>query len=266
MASNTSLIATLKDDRYTGENRCMRCTYVNITLAAVASVVVAGLTGHVSSWSTSFGVGTIAFVSLCVPIYLNGYLVPGTPTFTKRYLPDTILGWFGKDRAEEQEIDFASALMGAGVLIPCESGEDLCLSPAFERKWQRELSRDAPDGQRFIEGIGASPRDAEFKDRDGPQLHLPETIVHWPSRAAFAADAAAVSVLQGNAWFTSLEPRERAATVERLRLFLEECPSCGGRVALDEERIESCCSERQVFAVSCEKCDVRLAELAADTE
>jgi hypothetical protein len=29
-------------------------------------------------------------------VYLRGYLVPGTPAFTKRYFPDWLLAWFDK--------------------------------------------------------------------------------------------------------------------------------------------------------------------------
>lgn len=82
------LAETLSQPEYTGENRCPPCTVVNLVLAAVLG------------WSLSRRsrpLGAIALGGSIALVYLRGYLVPGTPELTKRYLPPAVLRWFGKD-------------------------------------------------------------------------------------------------------------------------------------------------------------------------
>lgn len=78
----------LKQPEYTGENRCEPCTVLNLGIAAVVSTAIAR--------KSRLGGLLAAGVSIAL-IYLRGYLVPGTPTLTKRYLPPEVLRWFGKD-------------------------------------------------------------------------------------------------------------------------------------------------------------------------
>lgn len=45
-----------------------------------------------------------------------------------------------------------------------------------------------------------------------------------------------------------------------LRIFLERCPSCDGRVAGSEQRVSSCCRSFEVIATHCEDYGNRLFE------
>jgi hypothetical protein len=78
----------LRQPAYTGDNRCLPCTAVNIVIAVVVSAFA-------SIVSPVLGVGV--FVLSLVAIYVRGYLVPGTPTLTKRYFPERVLRWFDKE-------------------------------------------------------------------------------------------------------------------------------------------------------------------------
>lgn len=60
---------------------------LNIALAAVTAAAL-------GRRSRSAGVATL--VAALGLVYLRGYLVPGTPTLTRRYLPDRVLAAFGK--------------------------------------------------------------------------------------------------------------------------------------------------------------------------
>ncbi|GAB7017374.1 hypothetical protein [Halostagnicola bangensis] len=82
-----SILEALRQPEYTGENRCEPCTVLNLAIGAVLSVLVA---------RKSKIAGLFTAVVSIAAIYLRGYLVPGTPTLTKRYLPQTVLEWFGK--------------------------------------------------------------------------------------------------------------------------------------------------------------------------
>ena len=159
------LTETLRRPEYTGENRCPPCTVVNVVIAIA-------LGGAVFRKSKPAGVLVLA-VSMAA-IYLRGYLVPGTPELTKRYLPPAVLEWFGKssdpelatgvgvtdetdggDQIDEPEMneegtdsavadsdaqpsvpdDLEAYFVDAGILEPCEDRDDLCLTAPFESEW-----------------------------------------------------------------------------------------------------------------------------------
>ncbi|SEL78061.1 hypothetical protein SAMN04488691_10812 [Haloferax larsenii] len=82
------VVESLHQPEYTGENRCEPCTVLNL--------VIAGLLGSLVARKSKLG-GLVAVGVSIGLIYLRGYLVPGTPTLTKQYLPPTVLEWFGKD-------------------------------------------------------------------------------------------------------------------------------------------------------------------------
>ena len=83
----TSLRDRIREPEYTGENRCVPCTVLNVVLA-VALTAATAVFGPV--------VAAVVLVASLGSIYYRGYLVPGTPELTKRYLPDRVLRLFGK--------------------------------------------------------------------------------------------------------------------------------------------------------------------------
>ncbi|MFY4816452.1 hypothetical protein ACOJIV_27820, partial [Haloarcula sp. AONF1] len=210
----------LRRPEYTGANRCLPCTAVNVCIAVGAALAAGGLVGP--------GLGAGVFVASLAAIWLRGYLVPGTLELTKRYLPERALRLFGKgrDTGPPPEIDAESYLLSADVLVETPDGTDLAFAPWFESAWRTHLAalRDAadtafggvtnataagdeaaataPDGTR-----PASPADVTALarltgiDEDGLSLRWlgepgfahagNERIGHWESRSAFLADVAA---------------------------------------------------------------------------
>jgi hypothetical protein len=177
------LVEAARRPEYTGENRCSPCTALNLFLAAVLGAVV-------SRRSKPAG-AAVAAVSVGV-IYLRGYLVPGTPELTRRYLPPAVLRLFGKDpepdlasgldaspgsRADETPPserektgedpavapeDLETYFLEAGILEPNEDDGDLRLTEAFESEWL-----DAIDAA-VASGIDAGAVVAAFGFEDGP--------------------------------------------------------------------------------------------------
>ena len=78
----------IRQPAYTGENRCLPCTVLNVAIAFLATVLAAPL-GPVAV--------AVVFAASMGSIYFRGYLIPGTPTLTKRYLPAPVLEAFGKE-------------------------------------------------------------------------------------------------------------------------------------------------------------------------
>jgi hypothetical protein len=168
------LVETVRQPEYTGENRCPPCTVVNVLIAAVVGAVV-------SRRSKPAGAATV--VGSLALIYLRGYLVPGTPELTKRYLPPTVLRWFGKDptrnlatgldkspestageEGSTDESDDESAtipddleayFLEAGILEPCDDRDDLCLTPAFEDDWLAAIETAVDSGVDTEDAVAA---------------------------------------------------------------------------------------------------------------
>ncbi|MEY7852173.1 hypothetical protein AB7C87_23565 [Natrarchaeobius sp. A-rgal3] len=267
-----SSLAVMKNPTYTGENRCVPCTLLNLVLAVVLSVtVVAVLSGTGTALGAPAGVAT--FVAATALIYFRGYLVPGTPTLTKRYVPERVLAAFDKapERTEWVETDPRELLFSLGVVVDDPAMDDLVLDPAFVDAWNRSIEVHRTEESELRRSLarlsGTGPRDLEF--RDGPHVFALETsdahLANWPSQAACIADAAGAVVLPE--WDSDWDRRPvavRADLLGVLRLFLERCPTCDGHVSLSQDVVESCCRRRDVAAATCRDCDARLFEMDVD--
>jgi hypothetical protein len=169
MAGVQNAVDRLRRPEHTGENRCLPCTVVNLVIAAVAGLALAVLQPVA---------GGVVFVLSVVVIYLRGYLVPGTPTLTRRYLPVRVLELFGKrpgerrpgaieDAADPAERDDGSPgeetvesseesdstddeglvfvedttefLFDAGIVRECDDSDDLRLTGWFRDAWEDRL-------------------------------------------------------------------------------------------------------------------------------
>jgi len=185
------LVEAVRRPEYTGENRCLPCTVANVLIAAVVGAVV-------SRRSKLAGGATVAG-SLAL-IYLRGYLVPGTPELTKRYLPRKVLRWVGKEpaadlatgldeppeprggedgSAEDGENesptlpdDLEAYFLGAGILEPCEDRDDLCLTPAFGDEWLAAIETAVDSGVDTEDAVAAfgfddDPEEFELEAKGG---------------------------------------------------------------------------------------------------
>lgn len=98
-----STVDALRQEEYIGENRCLPCTAVNVILGAVVAFIggaaVKRALGRTAGRLTALILAGV-FGAL---IYLRGYLVPGTPELTKRYLPQPVLKLFGKEPGTDTE-------------------------------------------------------------------------------------------------------------------------------------------------------------------
>ncbi|MXV63214.1 hypothetical protein GS429_14285 [Natronorubrum sp. JWXQ-INN-674] len=255
----------IRRPEYTGENRCVPCTVLNVLLAAVVSAAI-GLV------SPSLMAGS--FVAFLGAIYLRGYLVPGTPELTKRYLSERVLALFGKSVIDDpiaalhgDEIDAEALLLEVGTVIDCPDGDDLCLEPGFHDAWIDRIRREtaADDVVRAFD-VTAAGGELTLEDREHSFVveagGIP--IGWWESRTAFVADVAAGRELKRRypGW-NDLENAERTRVLGSLRVFLEHCPTCDGTLELGTETVSSCCSSYDVVALACTDCDARLFEFDA---
>lgn len=263
------LLDRVRQPEYTGENRCPPCTAVNTAIAA-------GLTA--GAFAVSPLLAPPVAVASGAAIWLRGYLVPGTPTLTARYMPEWMLAWFGKAGAgsdsgpttdADEPVDVAGLLHAAGAVRETADGTDLELTPAFRSGWRERMA--GMDRERDAESLaavlGVDPEAVEFQYVGGAVVAHGDGyhVGQWESRAAFVADVAAAAEIEAihPAW-ADLGARERSETLGGLRLFLEACPACEGTVAFEQTVVRSCCRETDVLALSCRDCGARLLETPVD--
>ncbi len=263
-------MSRLHQPEYTGENRCIPCTIVNLVIAAALVAVIGyGLFAAAGSMAAAGGV-VVSAVAFVGAIYFRGYLVPGTPTLTKRYLPDRVLRLFDKTpepEAPAQDLDPEEVLMEAGLVEPCEDRDDLCLAGSLRPEWRGEIERLRDDEESMRARIGAlvdhEPEEVEINDQRGACLVQAgeRTVARWVSREALVADLGAVPVLREefDRWH-DLELPEQGQLLNGLRVFLEECPACDGPLAFAQETKETCCREVEVVNLACQECEATVLQ------
>lgn len=256
------LWAWMRRPEYTGEQRCWPCTTVNVGLAAVLVVATAAVSRPLALF---VAVGALATIGL------RGYLVPGTPELTARYLPDPIHDWFGTAPTAPVDdlgaFDVTGFLHRAGVLE--EDGSDVALDWLFEA--EVEQAAFALDDEATVTAaaaglLGVAPSRLSFVT-NGPAWRVlldDAPVGQWESRAAFVADLAAHETLLGwtDEW-AALPADARSRTLAAIRACLDTCPICAGEVRLGTDVVRSCCREHEVVAATCGACDRRLFEMDA---
>lgn len=265
-----TLHSRLRQSEYVGPNRCLPCTVVNLLIA----VALAGAFTLVA-----LPVGVVALVTSLAAIYFRGYLIPGTPTLTQQYFPDSVLAWFGKQPTAADgagavqftespspagdEVDGpAQRLVAAGVVQPCSDSEDLCLAPKFKETWWRRIEqfRERKTAKEQLAAtIRVDPDVLSFDEELGPGFtvsHEGEKIAHWSSKGAFLADLAADPTL--GEWlpgWDELPDNTRTELLVRLRALLQQCPACNRELDENVDTMSSCCgADVRTVSLDCPQC------------
>ncbi|MCU4925818.1 hypothetical protein OB905_07455 [Halobacteria archaeon AArc-dxtr1] len=227
--------------------------------------------------------GGVLVLSLAA-IYFRGYLVPGTPTLTKRYFPDWLLAKFDKlDEPEEfgepvekmqaapegespDEIEPESWLLEQEVLVPCADVDDLCFPEDVRTDLYAavEQLRDSDQQEAVATFLELEPEEIRFKDSSRIIVYAGDRIVaRWRSEGPMLIDLAAAETLgeRVDDW-SSLTLRQRSKIASALRPFVDECPLCAEPVGIEEETISSCCRAKKRYDVACEGCGETLLQIS----
>lgn len=259
------VVEHIRQPEYTGENRCTPCTMVNVTIAAIISVPAAIMSPILGISIFALSVGAV---------YFRGYLVPGTPTLTKRYLPEHVLRWFDKGPTTPMndktvEIDPERILLDADVVEPRQNGTDLCLTPGFRNAWRERIHTVRENDlskKSLTSALDIPPGDDQItvdQHSDAFVAHTDNTVIsQWSSRATVVADVAtATELAERSTDWTEFTPAETARILMSFRIFIEQCPECDGPVQVEQEVVESCCRSYDVVASACQDCGARLFEM-----
>ncbi|WP_144798996.1 hypothetical protein [Halorubrum depositum] len=275
-----SVVDRLRRPEYTGENRCLPCTALNVALAVVAAVAVAagGLAAG-GSRASAAGAGGAVFAAALAAIALRGYLIPGTPTITRRYFPDRVLEAFGKgdaDRPVLESVDdeaIAATLSRAGVLA--EDGDAVVLADGFRTALRERIESGDSDAQvdPDVDGVRAALCADDVRALGATSFEVDgEGIERWVSAEAVAVDAALAAELDDrlDGW-EALHRGDRRDVLTGLRLRVERCPACGSPTETTVERLDHCCRRPHVAVqTACRECEALLGDhvvpaSAADT-
>lgn len=245
-----------RDPVYTGANRCWPCTAINLVLVAIVAATVSTRTV-----AGGFGIGGVG-VTL---VWLRGYVIPGTPTLTRRYLPTWVLARFGKLPRGTSPPDGnpTEQLSALGVL----DQEAVQLRPEFRDSWGETAAALSTHDQVLRRAVGevlaVPPADVRIKavrDTSGVEVTVTGSWVgQWPSRTALVADMATELTLSDTAW-TGFDRPRRADLAARIRGLTAACPVCETETTVSDDTVESCCGAADVVAVTCPACSARLAE------
>ena len=250
-------LSRFRKPAYIGDNRCTACTVLNSVIALGLVTMTAFI-----SWWAAIAVGILSFGA----IWLRGYLIPGTPTLTRRYFPPWLLSWFGKSPAEfEGEFfDVEAFLLRADVLKPGDS--DLIIEPRFETRLAQVAAEidDEATVERAAALFDVDPARISFDNSGSLWTALvdEQRVKRWESRVAFLIDLAADELLANwiDGW-ADLSLQQQNQTFAAIRVCLESCPVCAGKIELDTGVVESCCRDYEVVTASCTGCGVRLFEI-----
>ena len=284
MTGGPGLLDRIRQPAYTGKNRCLPCTVVNVAFAALLAI------GAALVWLPA---GLVMLMASLIAIALRGYLVPGTPALTKRYLPDKILRWFGKgpaaaapagspsehrrpsvrsDGANDEgtgrtehrarsPADPESILWGADILD--ESADDIEIAPWFRDEFREAATEVRNDDPKDLV-TAVLDADEIRVESFGQQISVSvdsQEAGSWISRAALIADVAINEVLADTVMsWNELDTEVRLQTLSACRNVLDVCPLCDGYVRPGEEPVDSCCFDALVISVRCQECDALFFE------
>lgn len=269
------VVDRLRRPQYTGENRCTPCTIANAAIALVVAVGVGLVYSRVA--------GALALVPCLAAIYLRGYLVPGTPALTERYLPARLtpehpadsnargnpvadaIGQTGTEATPEE------ILLATDAVRECEDGDDLCLADWFRRRWTGliESIRETGSERGELSRLFDVPADAVGITEYGETVEVrvdDRRVGRWESAAGLTADLAAEKLLDDlyDDW-GALGVDTRGEVLYSLRAFLDACPECGGPVTTERKTVGSCCSDYEFLVRLCQECGSQLVETEAES-
>lgn len=266
-----SVVNKIQKSEYTGKNRCIVCTVINIIFAICSSVILFVLMRMIAAPYAVVTSMFSLFVFLLI-IWLQGYLIPGTPTLTKHYLPPWMLSRLGKESTYStiqkddkiSNVDIESFLVEAGAIAPCKEIDDLCLTASFADEWHDEMSAlsDNVDSTPVLQehGFDLDQSTIEKMGNTIALLQNGDKVREWPSETAVKVDVAGARVLSNrSAEWNSFNPFARSHILSALRIFLDECPN-GDPITFNEQTVDSCCSTYNVITAVCSENGDRIFE------
>ncbi len=259
----SELAARFQNPEYTGANRCIFCTILNLGIAIVVGVLL---------YSVSRYLAALVFVAFAITIYLRGYLIPGTPWLTQRLLPDPLFSHIKNhsQRGPQYSVTELASEITPGNLADSSSDETdrgisstSIIQEAIQERI-KEFNESSNDGIR--EAIGSvldiSPDSVNIREypNDFMISIQGEGAVRWVSRTAFLFDLATILEYRSHGRDEIRDIQDLNQRFAGLRSQLDRCPRCKTELELEETQSVVCCGASTVMALLCPECNTRLFE------
>ncbi len=241
---------SIRQDEFTGENRCLPCTVVNLIISAL----LAGIIGYYSR-----GIGIIGFGLSALLIYLRGYLIPKTPYITQEYFPDSVLRAFGKSSGHADDKEVEQLMEDLDILKPEDDADTSTLNPSFEKQWRQRLKdrKNKTSGKNIISQLFLPENEFEVKSDSEKMAAMAngQIVGRWPSKVSRVVDVISDRTLRDYAQrWEHLGPQTRLQILFALRKFVKVCPNCGGQITTQTIEVDSCCGPVPVIEAQCTDC------------
>lgn len=248
---------------YTGANRCLPCTVVNLGI----TVLLAAIAGLLVSWAgrsillSALMAGMVFLIGIGL-IYARGYLVPGTPAFSTAYLPQWIKDNLSHDvRLDESTAPDVQALYKLNMLDMTDG--QLQITEEIEGAIEAYATdEETVANDRLATMLEIEPDDFWLRSIGGTfRVYVNgKRIGAWPTRRSYYRDMAAAHVLADHIpeW-GSFDPVQRANYLAGLRV-IDPCPSCEAPAELIYDQ---CCGNTEIVEVQCSSCASTTLELRA---
>lgn len=252
------MLESFRRPEYTDDRRCWPCTIVNVGLLAVAGALLALVAPFLAVGVVAVGLAAVA---------LRGYVVPYTPRFAPRLVESLPVSFdhgpepgdtegFAGDDADPEEL--LGALVAEGVVV--DDGAELGLADDVREEWVERM-RALRDGDDLLaRAAAAAPFDGEGRRADRWVVVDGEQSV-WLTEPVAIAETAVIETLAER----GVPEGTRVAAAAPMRLFLPECPACGGPV--EETVWRDCCGggmgaldSPEVEVLACADCEAVLFE------
>jgi hypothetical protein len=259
-------IGRFQNEKYTGSNRCWKCTALNLILLSAVMGFVTIVSLEVAALGWTIGIAVLA---------VRGYVVPYTPwiapALVERF-PDSISFDHPSEQSAEEKVDKSNesgaggedvldSLLRSGVIY-AEDGE-LFLTDSFRDRWLKHIQTLAHSDDVTGALEAAIPKSVTVTKMisSGDEVRYlvasesgkeEQTI----SRSAALSDAGAAETLRETAPEIDKEARLQAAM--SLRMFLKACPECGNHLRRDVRSAGCCGGGPYKECLVCQECDVEL--------
>lgn len=221
-----NILDELRQPEFTGENRCEACTAVNITLAGILGAVI-------SRRSKPLGAVTVGFSLLL--IYLRGYLIPGTPTLTKRYLPSAVLQLFGKSPEPETRSGLTVSEASSSETTNTENTATSLPTQAEEHSpAENSVESSTVSPEEFFLSVGILEECTEKDDlciEEGFESEWTDEITALTDSGYTAEDVATALGLEGDGHEFTIQKSDQARHLERDHQIIGQWPSEAALIA-----------------------------------
>lgn len=235
----------LKRPKYTGKNRCLKCTVSNFIIATIVAISTVLFTQNII-------ISIIIWCFFILVIYFRGYLIPYTPEITTFIIE--LASEKPKQNSPAQRFDPLEYLTNEGLIK--ENNGLYHLKRQFYEELLDELRRGSDTRvNRKAKYLLGAEGDIEMKEFDNILIAAtPEFEICWPSKICVSVDYSIAKILEHHVDLNSFNQPEKVHIIRLIRGFLPECPECNDSLKITKETLGDSGDDKLGILKYCSTC------------